>query len=150
MEAEDKKPRVIKPSEIKVRRKRALLYGSGIVLAIIIIVVLGLFIHKEVKKHNSTNLVSTVSHLENTGVCSSGLKQLSSTEPALANSTQYNDAAREAALNYLISCYFEAGNTTKSLAYAAQLDTLYAQDGNKTQQRAQLAQYVTYIKNYGH
>jgi hypothetical protein len=154
MQAEDKQPRVIKPSPNMVRRgyvKKRIKQAILVIVALVISITLFALFKHEIDNHNNMRLVSKVNNLsKGWHSCSDGLKQLgSNVSPNFATNTKYSQSARESALSYIVGCTFRQGNTNQALAYAAQLQKLYAADGNKSaEKQVQLSATINYIKSY--
>ncbi|HEX4774350.1 MAG TPA: hypothetical protein VH234_02445 [Candidatus Saccharimonadales bacterium] len=141
----------MKTAPISARRRRLIKYGLITILVIVVLVILGLIIHTKVLPNRSQKLNNIVSTLEDgKHHCSDGLKQIGSLGPQLAGSSKYSTDVREQALNYIISCTFETGNTKQALVYAYQLQKLYTQDGSKSaKQQQNLTQLIKYMESYG-
>ncbi len=153
MDGEDKKTRVVKPAHSTILRKKLehlSIYALGLLAAVGLVVLCVHLISSELKNRRNDHVVSSVKTLENgKHTCDQGVKQFSSDKQAITNTDKYSVSAREAALKYLVPCEFMTGNKAQALSDAAVLDKLYAQDGSKgEQERADLQQFVTYIKSY--
>lgn len=147
MDAEDKKPRVMKTTPTRARRRRLIKY-TLIVVAIFAVVILVHLILDTVIQTPSKKLISTTSHLQNgKRPCSDGLKQIAPMASSLLKPGQYNTKAREAGLDYLMVCTLMSGNTKQALSYATQLNRLYAQN-NQSQEQQKLAQFIKYMQSF--
>ncbi len=131
-------------------RSRRVMLTLAVLAAIIVVGAVLFTALKPTKTSRSQSLVNKVTELQKKSSCSNGLKQVSPQTSDLESGNGYNNAAREAGLDYLVRCNLVAGHTYTALTYAQELDQLYAQDGNAASaKKAQLDQLITYIKNYG-
>jgi len=156
MEAEDTQPRIMKTDEKKPRFKRfsrrTWIIVVAVVAVIVLLAVLIPYVNRKAHESRSTKLINTV-HTVGDGkhTCTDGMKQLGNIGPNLTKAGYYSTAAREAGLNYVMVCTFEAGKTSQAINYATTLHHLYVQDGSKNALKdAQLEQFVSYMKSYGH
>jgi hypothetical protein len=154
MEEKDKQIVVIsdaKPVRKWRHNKRFRVLFTSILLVVLLTVCVLLVANKKSGRSDSQSqkLTTNITHLQKTSSCDAGLKQIEPKATAIESSKSYTLAARETGLNYLMNCNFVQRNPNKALNYADALNSLYVQSKN-TQAQAQLAQFVNYIKNYGH